>query len=62
MKSIFVLLAVLFPALSWAAPAIEFQTMSHDFGEVAQGPPLEYSFEFTNAGPDELVIKEVNTS
>jgi hypothetical protein len=50
------------PATAWAAPAIEFQTEKHDFGKVIKGVQLEYTFEFTNRGTDELVIDSVNTS
>jgi hypothetical protein len=58
---LFVLL-IGFPALAWSAPAIEFQTQKHDFGNVAQGVQLEYQFEFSNTGTDELIIDAVNTS
>lgn len=57
-----IILFVWFPALAWAAPAIEFQTERHDFGKVIQGVELEYQFEFTNRGTDELIIDSVNTS
>jgi uncharacterized protein DUF1573 len=60
-KYLFVLL-VWFPALAWAAPAIEFQSEKHDFGSVIQGAQLEYQFEFSNRGTDELIIDSVNTS
>lgn len=57
-----IILFVCFPALGWADPAIEFQTDKHDFGKVIQGGQLEYQFEFTNRGKDELIIDSVNTS
>jgi hypothetical protein len=60
-KYFFVLL-VWFPAMVWAAPAIEFQTEKHDFGSVIQGVQLEYHFEFSNRGTDDLIIDSVNTS
>ena len=62
MKRVLVILALLLPSLAWAEPAIVFQTEQHDFGEVVQGTQLEYAFEFMNSGPDELIIKEVDTS
>jgi hypothetical protein len=58
----FILILLLFPAIAWAQPAIEFTVEKHDFGNVIQGTQLEYTFEFVNAGSDELIIKEVNTS
>jgi hypothetical protein len=61
MKKI-ILMLLLFPTFAWAQPAIEFTTEKHDFGNVIQGAQLEYTFEFINAGSDELIIKEVNTS
>jgi len=61
MKKI-ILILLLFPTVAWAQPALEFTTEKHDFGNVIQGTQLEYTFEFINAGSDELIIKEVNTS
>jgi hypothetical protein len=62
MKRILLILLVLFPTFAWAQPSIEFKTEKYDFGNVNQGAQLEYTFEFINAGSDELIIKEVNTS
>ena len=62
MKIFYFVLLMMLPTYAWAQPSIEFPTEKHDFGTVSQGPMLEYSFEFRNAGFDELVIKEVNTS
>ena len=59
---IIILILLLFPAFAWAQPIIEFTTEKHDFGNVIQGAQLEYTFEFINAGSDELIVKEVNTS
>jgi hypothetical protein len=61
-KTLLLIVLTLFPALAVAQPAIEFKTEKHDFGQVSQGPQLEYVFEFTNAGSDELVIQDVDTS
>jgi hypothetical protein len=61
MKKI-ILILLLFPTLSWSQPALEFTTEKHDFGNVVQGAQLEYTFEFINAGSDELIVKEINTS
>ncbi len=57
-----VMLFLWFPVAAWSAPAIEFQTENHDFGKVIKGVQLEYMFEFTNLGTDELIIDSVNTS
>jgi hypothetical protein len=50
------------PSLAYGAPSIEFVREVHDFGYVAQGEQLEYTFVFTNRGTDELVIKKLETS
>ncbi len=34
----------------------------HDFGKVAQGKKVEYTFKFENKGTESLVIKDVKTS
>ncbi len=62
MRKYLVLLFLLLPVVAWSAPAIEFQTEKHDFGKVIKGVQLEYVFEFTNLGTDELIIDSVNTS
>jgi hypothetical protein len=55
-------LFILLPALSYADPAIKFESETHDFGTVKQGAQLEFAFEFTNTGTDELVIKRMTPS
>ncbi len=62
MRQCLVLLSLLLPVVAWSAPAIEFQTEKHDFGKVIKGMQLEYIFEFTNGGTEELIIDSVNTS
>ena len=62
MKKIIFVLVAFFPALAWAEPAITFHTEKHDFGSVRQGDRLEYTFEFSNTGTNDLVIENVNTS
>jgi Protein of unknown function (DUF1573) len=62
MRTCIVLLAVLYPALAWSQPSIEFQTEQHDFGVVRQGEQLEFNFEVTNAGTGVLDIQSINTS
>ncbi len=53
---------LLLPALAYAAPSIKFANDSHDFGKVREGDKLEYTFQFSNTGTDELNIERVNTS
>lgn len=55
-----VLLAV--PAISYAQPSIKFQTETYDFGEVSTTGHLEYNFEFSNEGTDDLVIEKLTSS
>ena len=61
MKKLIFILFILFPALVRAEPSIVFNAEQHDFGEVKQGDSLEFTFEFSNAGPEELIIGKVNT-
>ncbi len=53
---------VLFPTFALAEPSLVFQSEKHDFGKVVQGEQLEYTFEFTNMGTDDLIIELLNTS
>lgn len=57
-----ILFQVLAPAPSYAGPSLMFKTELHDFGIVRQGDMLEFSFEFTNSGTDELLIKRLSPS
>jgi hypothetical protein len=61
MKTFLVFLALLIPLPVLAEPAIVFQTEHHDFGTVRPGDKLEYTFEYSNAGRDDLVVSQVNT-
>ncbi len=62
MQKLILLMIALFPTFAWAEPSLEFQAEKHDFGKVVQGEQLEYTFEFTNRGTDDLIIEQVNTS
>jgi len=62
MNYLLTILFLLLPALVSAQPAIQFTSEQHDFGVVIQGTPLEYSFEFSNTGSEELTIKDVITT
>ena len=41
---------------------IEFQTGSHNFGQVIFGQPAQFDFEFKNTGSDTLTINEVQST
>ena len=62
MKTIILALLVLLPAVVFAQPAIQFQSETHDFGEVKQGVPLEHIFEVVNSGTEDLVISQLLSS
>ena len=62
MKGIMLALLFFLPTLAYAAPSVEFVCETHDFGAVAPGEPLEYTFEFTNTGTEELVIERVEST
>ncbi len=54
------------PASSVAAPVVnpnagEFQWVeeTHDFGNIPQGKPVEWKFEFTNSGKEPIIISTV---
>lgn len=55
-----------FSALSAAelasAPVASFNTLSYDFGNIKQGDKKEYTFELTNNGKRELVIRNIRSS
>ncbi len=60
MKKVFLLAFLfLFPAISYSQPSIVFDTMNHDFGTVTQNDIIEHTFNFTNAGDEELVIEKL---
>ena len=61
-KSLFAVLILFLPSLACAQPVIQFSAEMHDFGKVLQGEQLEYSFEFTNRGDDDLVVMNLTTS
>ncbi|MCB2208424.1 MAG: DUF1573 domain-containing protein [Bacteroidetes bacterium] len=44
------------------SPAISFEKVNHDFGDVIQGEKVTYSFQFHNTGGSELLITKVSTS
>jgi len=38
-------------------PAMEFQTMEHDFGTITEGQVVEYTYAFKNSGAAPLIIQ-----
>ena len=62
MKRFLIVLVILFPGLVHAGPSIQFESELHDFGAVKQGDVLEFAFEFTNTGTEELLIKRLTAS
>lgn len=48
--------------LSYANPSIEFVSETYDFGHVIPGEQVEYTFEFTNVGTEELIIERIESS
>lgn len=50
MKKFFMLIILLLlPAISYAQPAIVFDTENYNFGNVINKDIIEYAFDFTNA-------------
>jgi hypothetical protein len=62
MKRLAVILVLLLPGLVYAEPSIRFGSELHDFGTVRQGDFLEFAFEFTNTGTENLFIKRLTAS
>jgi len=60
MKKMVLLVVLLLPVLAYAAPSLKFENESHDFGQAKEGERLEYTFEFSNTGKDDLSIEKVN--
>ena len=60
MKKTVIILLLCFPAFAYANPVIMFESETHNFGRVAGGQLLEYSFDFTNVGTEELVIQRIS--
>lgn len=62
MKKFILILVLLAPSLLYAQPSVSFKDEVHDFGEVLQGAEVEYTFEFSNSGTEDLEISKVSTS
>ena len=57
-----VCLLLILPVLAYAAPAIHFDEVRHDFGSVGQNDRIEHVFEFSNTGDQPLVIEKLTAS
>ncbi len=44
------------------APDIKFETETHDFGTVPEGPQAKFDFDFTNVGKEPLILQNVQAS
>ena len=62
MKKTVIILLLCLPSFAYANPVITFESETHNFGHVPQGKLLEHTFEFTNAGTDDLVIQRIEPS
>jgi hypothetical protein len=43
-------------------PAITWELLSHDFGDIVQGDKVDYTFKFTNTGDQPLVLTNVEVT
>src|SRR4051812_11670200 len=43
-------------------PQITFSDKSHEFGDIKQGDKVNYTFKFTNTGPEPLILSRVKTT
>ena len=60
MNKVFLLMILLFfPIISNAQPAILFDTENYNFGDIIKKDVIEYAFEFTNAGDEELIVNKI---
>ena len=62
MKRMILIIMLLLPSVAFAAPSLKFAADVHDFGKVNEDDQLEFSFEFENAGTDDLIIQKVQAS
>jgi len=54
--------STLSPAQMAAAPVVGFNTVEYDFGDMKQGEKKEYTFNITNSGKSDLIIRNVRSS
>ena len=58
-KGVWVIFILLLALPISAEPTIKFKSTRVDFGEIESGKSADVSFEFENAGPDLLIIKNI---
>lgn len=62
MKKIFILaILLLYPVISYSQPSIVFDEEIYDFGKITPGHEIEHTFEFKNAGDQDLRIEKLLT-
>ncbi|MGR3810821.1 DUF1573 domain-containing protein [Jiulongibacter sp. NS-SX5] len=62
-KVLFTVVTVLFfAAASYAQGVLKFETESHDFGTLEEGPVATYTFKVTNTGSAPVVISRAMAS
>jgi hypothetical protein len=54
--------SVLTPAQLAIAPVVGFNTIEYDFGDMKQGEKKDYTFNITNTGKSDLIIRNVRSS
>lgn len=59
---LFFVALVAFPCIAVAAPSLQIERASYDFGSIPQGKKLEHVFSFRNGGDQPLVIGKIATS
>lgn len=50
------------PAVNPNSADIKFETETHDFGTLPEGPQAKYDFEFSNTGREPLLLQNVQAS
>jgi len=56
------ILLMFLTAVSFAQPAINFDSESYNAGTTTQGDIVEHTFGFTNKGDENLLIEKVTSS
>jgi len=51
-----------FTAMQACQSEFKFEKETHDFGKIAQGTPVSYSFKFSNVGSEPIIISDVKPS
>lgn len=63
MKKIFILaiILLLYPVISYSQPSIVFDEEIYDFGKITPRDEIGHTFEFKNAGDQDLRIEKLLT-